>query len=183
MISASAASARTKSFVINGSDLRAPNGGAVNAGAETIDGVALGGGGFGQLSVNFTLPKDYKKNSPVVIALRIFGGGTSCVVRFYPNAVARYRNNTSKTIGLADTGQLTADGPIEFARPADFNLVLTRTYKLRKAGTGALVIGSIRDQRAKDYITLVFTRHATTGSDTCSDALIINSAKITYTTN
>ncbi len=181
LISASAASAKTRSFVINGSDLRAFVIGTAIAGSESADGVALADFDFGALTVEFVLPKDYQKNSPVSITLRMYGGGSSCVVRFFPRDIMRYRNNRAKTAGNAGSAGLTSNGPTEFTVPANFNLVHSRGYTLRKTGDGTLDTGSIRDQKAGDTIVAVFIRNAQNSADTCTDTLFIRSAKITYT--
>jgi hypothetical protein len=183
LVPATTAAANTKSFIIEGPDLRAPNGGSVSAGSEQFDGVNLDDSGFGQVTVNFTLPADYKKNSPVTIALRMYGGGTSCNVHFSPDFVYRFRLKASRTIGFASNGQLTGNGPDTFARPADFGLVQSRSYTLRRVGSGALTTGSIRDQRAGDSIIAAFGRNGSFALDTCTGTLHIISAKITYTTN
>jgi len=177
LASANAAMAGTKSFIVPGTDLETTNGGALQGAVHTYDGVALADAGFSGFALNFTLPSDYKKNTPVAIQLRMYGAGDACTVRLYAKATVRYRPGrdvTTEDVGLKNNGDDL------FTVPSLLRLV-TRGSTLRKAGNGTLIAGSIRDQLAGDGITAFYTRQGV--ADSCTRSVVVTSAKITYTTN
>ena len=174
---ASMAIAGTKSFIINGTDFFPSNGGAWQGAATTYDGMFLADPAFSAANINFILPSDYKKNTPVTIKLRTYGG-SSCTIILSAAGVYRQRVGTDFTlehVGLTNSGSDT------FTRPASGSRSVERSFTLRKAGSGTLDSGSIRDQKAGDQITAFFMRNG--GVDTCAVGIVLTSAKITYTTN
>jgi hypothetical protein len=179
LASTAVAAAGTKSFIIKGSDMQTANGGAISGATIGFTGVSLANT-FSDVVVNFTVPADYKKNSPISIKLRMFLGGVSCTISLGAAGVYRYRPGVDVTV---ETVGLTNDNGDVFTRPASLTEINTRSYTLRKAGGGPFVTGSIADQRAGDGISAIIRRAGSSISDSCTDLLIINSAKITYTTN
>jgi hypothetical protein len=130
------------------------------------------------LLVNLTLPGNYKKNSPVSIALRMLTEAGSCAIEFAPSAVYRFRNNALLAVQLATGGGLSQQGPATYLVSTAGGLVHTRKFKLQKAAAGTIL-----DQRAGDNIVLMFHRKGTSGQDTCANDLTATQARITYTAN
>ncbi len=169
------AEAGTKSFVVNGTDLRAEP-----KTSEKPYGVDLSHLALNSVWVGFTLPKDYKKNSAVTLRLRAVTGLGTPPCDMVLNADGTYRGRPGNVFTLvtgASSG-LAESAPGAFTVPATPNQMFTRTFEMKKA-----TFGPILDQKAGDSIIALVSRQINNPLDTCQSTLFVLSAKITYTTD
>ncbi len=172
LVAAAPSFAGTKSFIISGSDLKGDP-----QSAEAADGVELDESVDDSVWVNFTLPKNYKKNSPVTLQARMFGGGQSCNVALVAETAARYRIGKQISFVASPQGGLVLQGAGVFAVPASPDVLYTRKFKLGKAS-----IGPITNQLPGDSVIAIFSRLGASGTDTCTGDVTVTSVKVTYTT-
>ncbi len=174
-LAAGVASAGTKTLIIDNGDLLASG-----TSGEVLDGfgVAMDDVADSQLAFAFTLPNNYKKNSPVIIRLQMMSSGTSCNMAFGPTIAVRQH----KASGIAITDGLVSvpAGLTTVAMPAITTKLVTRDFKLKKP-TSTLPPG-FSGQKAGDLITVLFERDPVLPADTCADSLVIRSAKVIYKT-
>lgn len=139
------AGASTKSFVVNGPELKGEP-----ATTERVTAVDLSNSNaFNSVAVSFTLPKDYKKNSVVTVRLRLSISADSplCNVILAGDGTYRARNGSVFDVVSAPNSGFTVVGPGPFAVPSTPNQMFAKTFELRKA-----TVGSILDQKAGDGI-------------------------------
>ncbi len=134
--------------------------------------------GDSQFGLNFTLPKDYKKNSPAVIRLQMLSSVTSCNMAFFP--VITFRQHKAGILAIADGLVSIPAGLTTVAMPAIETKLVTREYKLKKPVNSAPP--GFTGQKAGDLITLLFERDPALPADTCAGQLIIRDAKLIYQT-
>jgi hypothetical protein len=170
---ASAAEAGTRSFVVSGGGLSVVDGATAN-----YLGIALPATTIGSAAVAFTLPGNYKRNSPIAAQARFASLDTSCNISLLALGAFRLRPGLAVSNGDGPISGFTMNGSATVALPAVFNRVFTKSFTLRKAGGGPVL-----NQIAGDNIVLIIGRDGTSGAETCPFHVVLTSVKVTYTTN
>ena len=174
---ASAATAATKTLVVDQSDFVAEPAAALKPG----DGVVF------SESVNPTvggatlvLPADFARDSVAVLRLTLVNqDATACAVQLVPFATKRTRKGhvVSPQVGSA-SGLLPAK-PGATKLPAMNEMAFTKDFKLR-----AQIGGTVAGQRAGDIVLVAVMRLPADPADTCSaGAVIVSGMKLIYQTN
>ncbi len=170
---ANAAYAGTRSLIVTGSDLTS----FVVAEANSL-GIVFDSAITGIAAVNITLPKNYKKNSPVTAQARFLMGGTGCNVYLTAPSAIRVRPGSILSVEVGAASGFTINGSAAVAVSPVPLRAFTKAFTLRKAISGAIL-----NQKAGDNVIMLISRDATDVSDTCVNDLILTSVKVTYTTN
>jgi len=125
------------------------------------------------VTVNFQIPKGYKKNSPltVVVDYHAFGNATSCDYVLLPDSANVYRPGENALSISAGSFQPADGNPII---PAQGQVVGEKTFQLSTLGSFTLESGA--------SIFLKFERQGTSVDDTCADPLEINGISVQYIT-
>lgn len=174
IVATEAATSSKKSFTVSGPAIRANH-----PSFEGVDGAVLHTA-FEQpfLLVNFVLPSNYKKNSPVSVRMRAETQSTNCNVFLDVEAVKRIRTGKVTSLIEGHFSGLTVVGDPVTAVPSVQGKSFEKKFRLVRASTG-----NIQSQQALDNLVLMINRHPFHASDTCADSVLITSVRITYETN
>jgi hypothetical protein len=170
LVHSGAASAGTKSFILNGSVVTA------QTGLQSVRGPLLPDGATHYAYVNFTIPSDYLKNSAITIQPRLGINATGCSVSMSADYADRLRVGfvTSTVIGTSSGFSMVSVSP--FAVPSAMK-IFEKVFQLQPATGGGIV-----DQVAGDNVIVRLTRLGSAAGDTCASNLIVTTVKIIYTT-
>ncbi len=166
---ATAAEAKTKSFIIDGSALIKDDGSINSTGPLMAD---FTDNGF---RFAFTLPANYKKNSPVKIVLSGNAVDSDCDIYMIVMDVTRFRTGAGVSNAI---GVLSGMKEQLFSIPPGMPTVATKTFTLNRAGAG-----TIRNQKAGDRVVIWLKRFAGDSRDSCTGNFTALSAKVVYKVN
>lgn len=146
-----------------------------DGGANNIRIALLGSAGDSQLFLHFTLPADYKKDTPVFLRLTVSLASmpATCGMLFGPTGMTRYRPNAGQRTGLPVPMGMV-DGTLRLIAFSNFNFN-TVSYKIK-----GLTGGAVKGQRAGDGFFTTMKRFGDDASDSCANVVVVD-AQLVYT--
>jgi hypothetical protein len=173
-LAAGPATAKTKSFSLTAKDMY----GSGDAELDTYGRFwRLNDTSNGTVSLNFTLPNDYKKNSPAVVLMSLANVG-GCEFDFRGVNIGRFRTGQAWFSTAGPGSGFTKIGQNLETAPASGQTVFTSDFELKPASNNT----GFSIHKPGDVITLNFHRFGGPSPETCTTELYVIKAKIKYQT-